>query len=568
MSEELLQTDQLLASHRELLRESDYELTEIIGGTSSSVVFLATDRNLERTVAIKWLNLLSVDSTARKRFVREARILAHISHRHIITIYQLLQIGSNYYIVMEYAEQGTLRERISAGGLGIGEVVDIGIAMCKALATVHKQKVIHRDVKPANILLCTETGEEKLVPKLADFGVARDATATESTSGDSQPPGSPAYMPPEALGLKEGKADERRDVYGLGATLYEALTGRPPRGDQVPELYRRLDRPPTSARTIRNQVPIWLDDILAEALAPEREDRYRTMREMLAELEEGKKSLEAEGLWEPQVKPPSGLLEVLQRWRVGVAVGGAIVMALAALLVVGRGDGLPFLPTGRTVSPTAGTSAPVVASGTQTAAAILALTPSRSPSPTATSTETPSSTPSKSPSPTATSTEIPSSTPSRSPSSTATRTPTLSPTLMATATEIPIVTATPRVVRPELVRPAQSETLKNPIIFEWEGFLDRGQVYQVSAKSIRTGYITQSVLLSEESWTVHLPAEEYGWWRWSVSVVQDGRTVSASDGWGEFVFDPWAKDGGGDSGGGEVPPTAPVVPPTAPKPED
>jgi serine/threonine protein kinase len=556
MSEELLQTDQLLAYHRELLRESGYELTEILARTSSSVVFLATEWNLGRTVAIKWLNLLNLDLTARNRFLREARILAHTHHPHIITIYKFLPIGSSYYIVMEYAEHGTLRERISAGGLGIGEVVDIGIAMCDALAAVHNQKVIHRDVKPANILLCTKTGEEKPVPKLADFGVARDVTATETTTGDSQPPGSPAYMPPEALGLRERRADERRDVYGLGATLYEALTGRPPRGDQVPELYQHLDRPPTPARTIRNQVPIWLDDILTEALAPEREGRYRTMREMLAELEEGKKSLEAEGPWEPPVKPPSGLLEVLQRWRVWVAVGGAIAVALAALLIVGRGHGLSFLATDRTVSPTAGTSAPIVASGTQTAAAILALTPSRSPSPTATSTETPSSTPSKSPSPTATSTEIPSSTPSRSPSPTATRTPTPSPTSTDTATEIPIVTATPRIVRPELVRPAQSETLKNPIIFEWEGFLGRGQAYQVNAESIRTGYITQSVLLSEKSWIVHLPAEKYGWWRWSVSVVQDGRTVSASDGWGEFVFDPWAGSGGGD-GGGEVEPTDP-----------
>lgn len=535
MGEEFSQDEALQERHQARLRERGYELTEIRYKQSSgySAVFLGRDQNLNnRAVAIKWMDLGNLPARRRERFIRETNILAGMTHPHIVTIYQCPEIDGHRYIVMECAEHGTLRERIddSGGGLPINEVVDVGIAMCKALGAVHAEDVIHRDVKPSNILLCTETGEEKHVPKLADFGLARDITAETITKSEGLPPGSWRYMPPEALREKEGKADERRDVYGLGATLYEALTGVPPRGSSVAELYRDLDRPPDPPSTVRSDVPRWLDDIVVKALALERDDRYRTMREMLAALEEG----QTEPPPDPVPQPPPRFPWKLPQWLVWLAGGTAIVAVIAVLLIVGPWDGLRLLATGRTVSPTVEASAAVVASATETP------------------TGTPTLTPSKSPSSTPTDTPTASSTPTRTPTGTATGVPTPSATATTAPTEIPVVTATPRIVRLELARPAQSETLKNPINFEWEGLLGRGQAYQVRAESDRTDYITQSVLLSEGSWIVYLPAEEWGKYRWQVSVVQDGETVDTSPEW-EFTFDPWAGRKDGDDGGTKSP---------------
>lgn len=516
MSVEPPQDQQVLAFHQDLLRESDYELTEMLPDAESSVAFLATKVSSGRTVAIKWLNLVSLVPTARERLVQKAKSLKGISHRHIMMVHEFLPIRKHScYIVMEDAEHSTLRELIeqTEGGLPVDEVIDIGIAMCRALTTVHAQGVVHGDVRPANILLCAEAEEGKPVPKLAAFGIARELTAIAMTKK--------AYKPPEALEGEEGETDERQDVYGLGATLYEALTGRLPRGSSPADLYQHLDRPPASLRTFRSKVPIWLDDIMLKALAPNREDRYRTMEEMLTELEAGKKSLEAKA-----------------RRRVWAVVGVTIAVALAISLIVWLQGWLPLPATTPTISPTVGASAVVVASPTQTATATPTLTPSRSPS------STPATTPASS--------SIP------------TREPMPSPTPTTTPTETPTATAAPRVVQPKLESPENGELLNNPIPFQWQGSLSGRQMYQVRAYHGGSSYITQTGLLSENSWTVYLPAEKWGGWRWNVSVVQDGRTVSTSDDWG-FYFDPYAPPGkDGDSNGV---PTPPVVPPTPPTPE-
>jgi serine/threonine protein kinase len=268
-----------------------YQTLETIGVGGQSDVFLAIDRRLERKVAVKRLRLRSLDEQSRKRFLREARIMARLRHRHILPIYSLEEKEDRLWLVMEYADQGNLLDRIDASrdGLPVAEAVDIGIAMCKALAVVHDKGVIHRDVKPGNILLVTEEGEEKPIPKLADFGVARDVTASTLTQG-SGTPGTQVYMPPEALLGEEEKADERRDVYGLGAVLYQALTKRFPLISDLAEFVQdptRVSRLPTSPSNLRKDVPVWLDQVILKALAPDRDDRYPNMREMLEDLEQG-----------------------------------------------------------------------------------------------------------------------------------------------------------------------------------------------------------------------------------------------------------------------------------------
>ena len=262
------------------------KIIDSIASGGQAEVYLAHDLRLDRKVAVKRSNLLLLDEKNRRRFEREARMLANIRHPHVITIHSLEREGNHLYIVMEYADGHSLLDRINAfsGRLPIDETVNIGIAICKALAAVHARGIIHRDVKPGNILLVTTHGEEETLPKLADFGVARDVTATPLTTG---PLGTLQYMPPEAIKGREAKPDERRDVYGLGAVLYHALTGRPPLGNEPGEILRNLDHAPMSPCAIRNDVPAWLERIILKALDPDRANRYPAMQEMLAELEEG-----------------------------------------------------------------------------------------------------------------------------------------------------------------------------------------------------------------------------------------------------------------------------------------
>jgi len=280
--------DRTSKAERTLLGDR-YHIINTIAQTGFSEVFLALDRRLGRKVAIKRSNLLPLDPAARERFSREARIMAHLRHRHVISIHSLEEEGDNLYIVMEYADQGSLLDRIRASpsGLPITDVVGVGIAMCKALAAVHARGIIHLDPKSANVLLVTEEGKEKPVLKLADFGLARDTAAAPLISRSSVA-GTLGYIPPEAFAETERQADERWDVYALGATLYEALTKHHPLGDTLEEIIRNLHHPPTSPRYFRSDVPAWLEQTVLKALAPTRDDRYPTMRAMLVDLEKAR----------------------------------------------------------------------------------------------------------------------------------------------------------------------------------------------------------------------------------------------------------------------------------------
>lgn len=178
-------------------------------------------------------------------------------------------------------------------------------------------------------------------------------------------------------------------------------------------------------------------------------------------------------------------------------------------------------------------------------------TPPKRTRPAPTHTDTPSST--------AVPTATP--TPSPTPTSTPTLSPTVAPSPTPTSTPIPPPTATlapPRVITPEPVAPAQGKTYRNPITFEWSGALSAGQRYLVSAHHTVSGYVVQSELLTDQTWTTDLPAENYGEWRWTVSVVQRTRTVITSNEW-MFWFDP---SGDGGDGGGDHPPSSTRIPPS------
>jgi serine/threonine-protein kinase len=203
-------------------------------------VYRAHDEMLGRDVAIKSLTCDDGLGT-RERFLREAKAIGVLQHANILAIYDVGSEAGSPYLVVELASAGTLRERIkSASGptpVSVDTARDVGVQIARALAAAHAADIIHRDVKPANIL-ATRDASGVEVWKLADFGIARLPDSTLTMTG--QFIGSPSYAAPESL--REGKFGAASDVYGLAATLYEALSGAPPHGDHdMRSVIRKLD---------------------------------------------------------------------------------------------------------------------------------------------------------------------------------------------------------------------------------------------------------------------------------------------------------------------------------------
>ena len=256
-----------------------------LGAGAMGTVYRAHDDVLGRAVAIKALH--SRDAATRERFLREARAIGAVLHPNILAVYDAGIDDHAPYLVMELAAGGSLRDRIRAGALPLEAVREIGIQIARALAAAHAANILHRDVKPANILCATPrvadrrrppTEAERDVWKLADFGIARLPDSTLTVEGQFL--GSPSYAAPESLA--RGQFSPASDVYGLGATLYEALTGSPPHGDHdLRSVIRKLDQDPPAVHT-RRAMPAGLDAAIMATLA--RDPAQRPSAEQLAHL--------------------------------------------------------------------------------------------------------------------------------------------------------------------------------------------------------------------------------------------------------------------------------------------
>lgn len=266
-----------------------YELEAVLDTGSFGRALLARDTMLGRRVVIKELLAKWRESDAVvQRFLQEARIAGQLNHPNIVSVYDVEQHGGDYYIVMEHVPGGSLAERIGDGRLPLDRSLDVALDVLDGLQAAHQEGVVHRDVKPANILL-GERGEAKLT----DFGIANltregpDQTLT-GLDGDNSPAGTPQYMAPEQAA---GEAtDERADLYAVGAVLYRALTGRPHVDLQGLDGQRARDRvaqgpqpPPV------DELPEALAPVVERALAPDPSDRFASaaaFREALAEARE------------------------------------------------------------------------------------------------------------------------------------------------------------------------------------------------------------------------------------------------------------------------------------------
>jgi eukaryotic-like serine/threonine-protein kinase len=261
-----------------------YQIVEQLGKGGMAVVYKACDTRLDRYVAIKIIRQDAFNplmlTEVMKRFEREARALAKLSHPNIVPVYDYGEYEGAPYLVMEFIPGGVLNLKRSAP-MPWQEAVHIILPIAQALAYAHEQNIVHRDIKPSNILL-TGTG----LPLLSDFGIAKFLESDENATltGAGMTIGTPEYMAPEQW---TGQAGLQSDIYSLGVVLYELVTGRKPYTADTPVaiMLKQINDPLPSPRQFSPDLPVELENMLFRALAKKPEERYPTMGEFAAGLE-------------------------------------------------------------------------------------------------------------------------------------------------------------------------------------------------------------------------------------------------------------------------------------------
>ncbi|MCJ7565024.1 MAG: protein kinase [Candidatus Aminicenantes bacterium] len=311
-----------------------YRIISELGKGGMGVVYKAEDAKLERTVALKFLPPeLTQDPEARVRFVREAKAAAALSHNHICTVYEIGEEENRLFIAMEYIEGESLRQKIIKGPLPQAEALDIKIQVAEGLVEAHKKKIIHRDIKPGNIML-TEKGAAKVM----DFGLAK-ALGRSLITTEAKTMGTVAYMSPEQA---EGQpVDYRTDIWSLGVVLYEMLTGQLPFKGEYDQsiIHSILNREPEPISKVRKDVPKGLEQVIGKTLAKNPAGRYQSMEELLDDLRavaEGLKPLKAKmGLFR-------GKILGVKKIYAYAGLGGLIVLFALALVFFSRPRGPAF----------------------------------------------------------------------------------------------------------------------------------------------------------------------------------------------------------------------------------
>ena len=268
-----------------------YVIDSEIGRGAMGVVFKATDSVLQRTVAVKTVNMALEKDHADKyeaRFYQEARAAGGLNHPNIVTVYDAGKAGDVVYMAMEYIQGVELRSLFVEGQpMGVPQALSIAAQVAEGLGYAHQQGVVHRDIKPANIMVVSEGPV-----KITDFGIARMRASADLTQTGVML-GSPKYMSPEQVIGK--RADHRSDIFSLGVILYEMLTGAAPfSGENVTALmYQIVNFAPPAPSSINPQVPEMLDFVVAKMLAKPLEDRYADAREVARDLRECERGVTA-----------------------------------------------------------------------------------------------------------------------------------------------------------------------------------------------------------------------------------------------------------------------------------
>ena len=279
-------------------RFAGFRIERELGRGGMGVVYLAEHVHLGRRVALKFLGPgLSESGDFRERFVRESRVAASLHHPNIVTVYDAGEAEGRLYIAMQYVDGTDLSTLLaSEGPLAPPRAVDIVSQVAGALDAAHAEGLVHRDVKPANVLM---RGQHAY---LTDFGLTKRTTSATSLTQTGQFVGTAQYMAPEQI-LGE-PVDGRADIYALGCILYHCLTGAPPfeRDNSVAVIYAHLNDPPPAATAARPELPAAIDDVIARAMAKSPDDRYSTGAELAAAA---RAALEPGAAAAPRPAPPA-----------------------------------------------------------------------------------------------------------------------------------------------------------------------------------------------------------------------------------------------------------------------
>ncbi len=274
-----------------------YQVKRFLGEGGRKRVYLAHDTRLDRDVAFSLIKTEGLDASGLARVRREAQAMGRLgSHPHIVTVHDIGDENRQPYIIQEFMEGGSVQDIVDQAPdhrLPIDQCLQIAFEVCQALQHAHDRGIIHRDVKPGNIWLTADPSASsgQAIARLGDFGLAVAIDLSRLTQAGMMV-GTVAYMPPEqALG---GKVDARSDLYGLGATLYEMLTGRPPFSghDPVAVISQHLNTPPVAPSFHNPSLPPALNDLILKLLAKDPQDRPSSADEALATLQSLREQIE------------------------------------------------------------------------------------------------------------------------------------------------------------------------------------------------------------------------------------------------------------------------------------
>jgi len=316
-----------------------YRIERLLGRGGMSVVYLAEDLRLKRKVALKLLAPeLAADERFRERFLRESELAASLDHPNVIPIYEAGEAEGVLYIAMRFVEGTDLKTLLEREGkLEPRRALALVGQVAEALDTAHEHGLVHRDVKPGNVLLASLGGREHCY--LSDFGLTKATSSDSGLTETGQFVGTADYVAPEQIDRRP--LDGRADVYALGCVLFECLTGEPRyKSDRLmATLWSHLNASPPRASERNAELPAGLDPVLARALAKDPADRYATCRELVTDTWH---ELGLSGELPQAVAPPS----LVRRWRWLLAAVAAGVFVLTAVLAVvltrgGEEDAVP-----------------------------------------------------------------------------------------------------------------------------------------------------------------------------------------------------------------------------------
>ena len=310
---------------------SHYKITEKIGEGGMGVVYKATDTKLDRTVALKFLPpRLLCDSEARERFEHEAKAASALNHPNIATIHEIDEVEGRCFIAMEYLEGGSLKGLLKAKDLSVTEILDLAIQIGEGLSAAHESGVVHRDVKPDNIML-TARGR----PKIMDFGLAKLKGATKVTKTGTTL-GTLQYMSPEQASGRE--VDRRSDIFSFGVILYEMIACRLPfQGEtEAAIIHSIINEPPEPLARYKAGVPEGVQRIIDRALEKDIGERYQHADDMVAELRHEKRLLEtgASTVTLVETQQAQGAPPPSSRRLLRILIPAAIAAAVALLIFV------------------------------------------------------------------------------------------------------------------------------------------------------------------------------------------------------------------------------------------